>query len=101
VSPEPTALEVVNAPHIRMLPPEEAVITANPVTVPHDAEAVGKVTAALVATEPAAGVAHLLADVVRAYEPPVTSVPADESDGLTVNRAIQGVIGVVVKIVVA
>jgi hypothetical protein len=88
-------------PHIRIEPPDEAVITANEVTVPHDAEAVGNVTAAFVATEPAAGVAHLAAEVVRAYEPPVTSVPPVESVGAVVNRAIQGVIGVVVKIVVA
>jgi hypothetical protein len=96
-----TAFEVVNVPHIRIEPPDEAVITAKATTVPQFADAVANVTAAFVDTEPADGAAHLPADDTRAYEPPETSVPAAESDGATVNRAIHGVIGVVVKIVVA
>ena len=66
VSPLLTALEAVRVPHINCEPPDEAVMMANDDTVPQLALAVGKVITALVVTDPAAGAAHLVADVVRA-----------------------------------
>jgi len=100
VSPLLTTLLAVSVPHIRTDPAVEAVMTANDVTVPQSAVAAGNERVALFDTDPADGVAHLPDEFTRAYDPPVTSVPPAESDGAEVNRATQGVIGVVVRIVV-
>jgi hypothetical protein len=92
LSPAPTVFETVRAPHQqrRGVPAES--YTSTPTTV-----AAGRpenVTVLLLEVVPAD--AAVKATVCRAYDPPVTSVPAAEADPFAVTRAARiGPVGAV------
>jgi hypothetical protein len=87
VSPFPTVFDVVSAPHLSMFPVVEASNSPKCVMVPHDAVAVGNVTAAALLDDPADAAFHVAPVVAtRAYAPPETSVPPPASVGAAVYR---------------
>lgn len=88
VSPDPIVLLVVNAAQNNRFPVVAASNTPKCVTVPHDPVAVTNVIAFALLIDPADDVFQSEpAVLLRAYDPPLTSVPPPLSDGAAVYSA--------------